>query len=131
MISVSGKLTPHALTLITTWPRFGVSGSISSITRLSGGPYALQMTALMMRLPPALTVLCQRGRSRRGARADVHAAARKPFVVEEDLEAGLRECGEILLPSKQTQLMALGEVLDARRRRHQVVKVQDGDVTLH
>src|SRR5215472_7781176 len=45
MISVSGKFTPQAFTLMTTWPLPGLSGSISSITRLSGDPYALHNTA--------------------------------------------------------------------------------------
>src|SRR5690348_2438889 len=47
MISVSGKLTPHAFTATTTCPLPARSESISSITSVSGIPYSLHNTAFI------------------------------------------------------------------------------------
>src|SRR5947209_9738562 len=51
MMSVSGKLTPQAFTLMTTSPLPGLSGSTSSSTRLSGKPYSLHRTAFIESSP--------------------------------------------------------------------------------
>src|SRR5262245_51618894 len=47
MMSVSGKLTPAALTLTTTWPLPGRRDGTCSTTSLSGGPNCLHSTALI------------------------------------------------------------------------------------
>src|SRR5687768_17215392 len=47
MISVSGKLTPAAFTLMTTSPGFATGEGTSSTTNDDGGPYSLHRTALM------------------------------------------------------------------------------------
>jgi hypothetical protein len=49
MIRTSGKLTPAALTSITTSSRPSTRSACSSITRVSGNPHALQTTAFMVR----------------------------------------------------------------------------------
>ena len=49
MISVSGKFTPAALTLTTTWPLPGFSAGTSSTTSFSGGPSSLHSTAFIQR----------------------------------------------------------------------------------
>src|SRR5262245_13872307 len=48
MINTSGKLTPAALTLMTTSPGPGACEGISSTTSDSGGPKDLQRTAFIV-----------------------------------------------------------------------------------
>src|SRR5262245_31622484 len=58
MMSVSGKLTPAALTLTTTWPLPARRDGTCSTTSLSGGPSSLHSTAF--NLTPYRTMETQR-----------------------------------------------------------------------
>src|SRR3954462_13399721 len=49
MMSVSGKLTPHALTSTSAWPADTAGDGTSSRTNFSGSPKVLQTTAFMPR----------------------------------------------------------------------------------